>query len=117
MPRILCSTGAFLGKTNNNDYRLLKEYAPRLECDGFELMMSSAWYSELDSIAATIKSYSLTIPVVHSQKSLGESMSGMRVDFSGGKYSEYAMTSEEDKIAFQEGTDRFVKNLPVGGKG
>ena len=51
MSRILCSTGAFLGKPNNNDYRLLKEYAPKLECDGLELMMSSSWYSEIDHIA------------------------------------------------------------------
>lgn len=116
MPRILCSTGAFLGKTNNNDYRLLKEYAPRLECDGLELMMSSAWYTDIDNIAAAIKSYGLTIPVVHSQKSLGESMSGMKVDFSGGKYSEYIMTAEEDEAAFREGTYRFIKNLRLAEK-
>ncbi len=111
MPRILCSTGAFLGKSNNNDYRLLKEYAPRLECDGLELMMSSAWYSKLEHIANEIKSYGLTIPMVHSQKSLGESMSGMKVDFSGGKYNEYIMTAEEDEATFREGTERFIQNL------
>ena len=48
MNQILCSTGAIIGKPNNNDYRLLREYAPKLECDGFELMMSSSWYSHID---------------------------------------------------------------------
>ncbi len=71
MNQILCSTGAIIGKPNNNDYRLLREYAPKLECDGFELMMSSAWYSHIDRVIDDIKSYKLSIPVVHSQKSLG----------------------------------------------
>lgn len=116
MSRILCSTGAFLGKPNNNDYRLLKEYAPKLECDGLELMMSSSWYSEIDHIADAIRSYGLTIPVFHSQKSLGESMSGMKVDFSNGKFIEYIMTKEEDEETFKEGTDRFIKNLRLAKK-
>lgn len=30
MNKILCSSGAIIGKVNNNDYTLLKEYAPRL---------------------------------------------------------------------------------------
>ena len=95
MNQILCSTGAIIGKPNNNDYRLLREYAPKLECDGFELMMSSAWYSHIDRVIDDIKSYKLSIPVVHSQKSLGESMSGTTAGYSGGRYNEYAMTEEE----------------------
>lgn len=111
MNQILCSTGAIIGKPNNNDYRLLREYAPKLECDGFELMMSSSWYSHIDQVIDDIKSYRLSIPVVHSQKSLGESMSGMTVRYSGGRYNEYVMTEEEDRKNFEDGTSRFAANL------
>lgn len=111
MNQILCSTGAIIGKPNNNDYRLLREYAPKLECDGFELMMSSAWYSHIDRVIDDIKSYKLSIPVVHSQKSLGESMSGMTAGYSGGRYNEYVMTEEEDRKNFEYGTSRFAANL------
>lgn len=111
MNKILCSTGAIIGKSNNNDYRLLREYAPKLECDGFELMMSSSWYSHIDQVIDDIKSYRLSIPVVHSQKSLGESMSGMTVRYSGGRYNEYVMTEEEDRKNFEDGTSRFAANL------
>lgn len=111
MNKILCSTGAIIGKPNNNDYRLLREYAPKLECDGFELMMSSSWYSHIDQVIDDIKSYRLSIPVVHSQKSLGESMSGMMVRYSGGRYNEYVMTEEEDRKNFEDGTSRFAANL------
>ena len=41
MSKILCSTGALIGRPNNRDYTLIKEFAPRLECDGFEFMMFS----------------------------------------------------------------------------
>lgn len=88
-----------------------KQQVPKLECDGFELMMSSAWYSHIDRVIDDIKSYKLSIPVVHSQKSLGESMSGMTAGYSGGRYNEYAMTEEEDRKNFEDGTSRFAANL------
>ena len=49
MFKILCSTGALLGKSNNRDYKLLKELSTKLTCDGFEFMKTM-----LQSIAATI---------------------------------------------------------------
>lgn len=116
MNKILCSSGAIIGKANNNDYTLLKEYAPKLNCDGFELMMSSSWYPILDEVIATVKSYGLCIPVIHSQKSLGESLCGMTVTFSEGQFHEYVMTDEEDKAAYKEGTERFLLNLKLAEK-
>lgn len=50
MNKILCSTGAIIGKPNNNDYRLLKEYAPRLECDGFHLNDYGGGYMDWGNI-------------------------------------------------------------------
>lgn len=116
MNRILCSTGAIIGKPNNNDYRLLKEYAPKLQCDGFELMISSSWYADIDNILDEIKSYGLTIPSIHSQKSLGESLCGMTASFDGNSFSEHIMTEEEDRLAFEDGTRRFLLNLKAAQK-
>lgn len=114
MNKILCSSGAIIGKANNCDYRLLKEFAPKLECDGFELMMYSPWYKVLDDMISEVKSYGLCIPVVHSQKSLGESLCGMTASFSeSGEYSQYIMTDDEDKEAFKEGTERFLLNIKM----
>lgn len=39
MSKILCSTGALIGRPNNRDYTLLKTFSPQLQCDGFEFMM------------------------------------------------------------------------------
>lgn len=111
MNKVLCSSGAIIGKANNCDHTLLKEYAPKLNCDGYELMMYSAWYPVLDDVISDIKSYGLDIPVMHSQKSLGEALCGMKVTFSDGKFDEYVMTEDEDREAFREGTERFKLNL------
>ena len=113
MNRILCSSGAIIGKVNNNDYTLLKEYAPRLNCDGFELMMSSSWYDILDDVITKVKSYGLSIPVIHSQKSLGESLCGMTTTYADGQFYNYVMTPEEDRETFQEGTKRFLLNVKL----
>ena len=111
MGKILCSTGAFLGKANNNDYRLLKYYADQLECDGFELLISKSWYPEMDEVIKTIRSFGLTIPVVHANKSLGEYLCGMTASFEDGQYKEYIMTNREEEELFERGTALFLQNL------
>lgn len=116
MNKILCSSGAIIGKVNNNDYTLLKEYAPKLNCDGFELMMSSSWYPIWDDVIAAVSSYGLHIPVIHSQKSLGEALCGMTTSFSAGKFHDYVMTPEEDKEAYRQGTKKFLLNLKLADK-
>ncbi len=116
MNRILCSSGAFIGKANNNDYTLLKEYAPKLDCDGFELMMSSSWYPILDDVIAAVKTNGLNIPVIHSQKSLGEALCGMTTTFSEGRFHDHVMPPEEDKETFSRGTERFRLNLKLAQK-
>ena len=47
MHRILCSTGALIGRPNGRDFRLLYGAADRLRCDGFEFMMYESWYEKL----------------------------------------------------------------------
>lgn len=72
MHRIYCSTGSLLGRPNGRNYRLLSEYCPQLDCDGFEFILYSSWYDELDELAAFLKSLRLHIPVMHCEKTLAE---------------------------------------------
>ena len=39
MRQILCSTGALIGRPNGRDYRLLRQFCPQLDCDGFEFIL------------------------------------------------------------------------------
>lgn len=75
MCEILCSTGALLANSNNRDYRLLKDLSTQLMCDGFEFMMYSTWYEEVDTLISTLRSMNLNIPVMHCEKHLGEAIS------------------------------------------
>lgn len=75
MHQILCSTGALIGRPNGRDYWLLKQFCPLLECDGFEFILYSTWYDEIDTLTAFLKSLKLRIPVMHCEKTLAEHIS------------------------------------------
>ena len=111
MNQILCSSGAFLGKENNNDYTLLKEYAKRLNCDGIELMIGRSWYPKMDDMIETVRSYKLNIPTVHANKALGEYLCGMTATYENGQFSYYIMTEAEEQELFEKGTELFCMNL------
>ena len=38
--KILVSIGALIGRATGMDYKQKKSFAPRLECDGFEFMIT-----------------------------------------------------------------------------
>ena len=65
MAKILCSTGALIGRPNGRDYRLLEPLSKELDCDGFEFMMYSDWYEKIDDIVAMIKGDGLCVPTYH----------------------------------------------------
>jgi len=113
MNQILCSTGALLGRPNKRNYRLLGDMVPLLKCDGFEFMIYSSWYDELDELIKYVKGLNLNIPVIHAQKSLGEHLSAMKVWEEDGEFREYRMTEEEDLEFLNEGLARFEQNLEV----
>ncbi len=69
---ILCSTGALIGRPNNRDYTLLKDLAPKLSCDGFELMIYPDWYPNPDKLIDFTREIGLNIPVIHCEKKIGE---------------------------------------------
>lgn len=75
MRKVLCSTGALIGKPNGRDFHLLESLAGRLKCDGFEFMMYSDWYDKIEELIAFLLEEELCIPVVHCQKSVGEFIS------------------------------------------
>ena len=75
MNKILCSTGAFTGRSNGYNYRLLETLSRTLTCDGFELMVDDEWYPEIEEVKQYIKNLNLYIPVVHCAKDIGELIS------------------------------------------
>lgn len=75
MNKILCSTGAVTGRNNGYDYTLLESLSKQLECDGFELMMDSKWYEDIEALKTYLLEADLCIPVVHCRKGIGESIS------------------------------------------
>ncbi len=70
--QILCSTGALIGRPNGRDYRLLKTYAPQIDCDGFEFILYNTWYPVVGDLTAFLERLQLNIPVMHCEKSLAE---------------------------------------------
>ena len=75
MNRILCSTGAVIGRPNGRDYRLLGECVEKLTCDGFEFMMYEDWHKDLRGLLGFLKDLGAAFPVFHAEKSVGNLIS------------------------------------------
>lgn len=75
MNRILCSTGALIGRPNGRDFNLLKFIVPQLECDGLELLMYDTWYDKIGQLRATVNSLDKQVFVFHLEKTIGEHIS------------------------------------------
>ena len=75
MHKVLCSTGALIGRPNGRDFRLLSSCVDKLQCDGFEFMMYDSWYEKLDELSSFLKGLSISIPVMHCEKHIGEAIS------------------------------------------
>jgi hypothetical protein len=70
MARILCSTGAFIGRVNNRAWRLILDYGDKIRCDGFEFMVFPGWYSEMAAIVREAAASGLPFPSSN-RKSIG----------------------------------------------
>ena len=101
MRKILCSTGALLGRPNKRDYNLLKDFSDRLNCDGYELLVYDTWFPEVDKLIETVKSFNLFIPVVHCEKAVSEKLAGAKVWYENDKYHYREFTPEEDEENFE----------------
>ena len=71
MGKVLCSTGALLGMPNGRNWRLLKDCAKYLNCDGYELMFYDTWYPERDAIIQYLENLGLPIDSWHCEKNVG----------------------------------------------
>lgn len=73
MSKILCSTGALL--KYGGDYTLLEPLSKQLTCDGYEFMIENPYYEDTEALKSFFRKANLYIPVVHSEKSIGENIS------------------------------------------
>ena len=75
MKKILCSTGALIGRPNGRNYKLLSELKNKIKVDGYEFMLYDSWYGEIAEVVKFLISEKLNIPVMHTDKSIGEIIS------------------------------------------
>ncbi|WP_297430146.1 sugar phosphate isomerase/epimerase [Clostridium sp.] len=73
--KVLCSTGAFIGRVNGRNYKLIVENAQKIHCDGFEFMLYPSWYDVIDQLVYDLKTADIAFPVVHVDKQVGEMIS------------------------------------------
>lgn len=73
MSKILCSTGALL--PYGGDYQLLESLSQKLIYDGYEFIMDSPYYEEVNALKRFFQKIKLYIPVVHCEKSIGGNIS------------------------------------------
>ena len=108
MNRILCSTGAIIGRPNGRDITLLHQAKDALHCDGYEFMMYETWYDKIKWIDDCLKTLCLPIPVFHVEKNVGNMISsGSRID------TEQAVVMFETNciLAKEYGADTLVLHL------
>lgn len=72
MHRVFASIGAFIGRANGRDYRLIKDIAPKIRCDGFEMMFNSDWYQKTDRLTGFLNDIGVDFPTFHVDKKIGE---------------------------------------------
>ena len=74
--KVLCSTGAFIGRVNNRNHKLIVENASKINCDGFELMMySESWIEKIDEIVKDLAESKINFVSMHTNKNVGELIS------------------------------------------
>lgn len=75
MHRILCSTGALIGRPNNRDFTLLNFCHGKIACDGYEFLMYDTWYNCSDELKQFVNRFPASFPVFHIEKSVGDLIS------------------------------------------
>lgn len=98
MNKVLCSTGAVIGRPLGEDYyKLLPECRDRLDCDGFEFMIYRDWYDQYERIAEYLVANKIYTPVLHMEKQIGE-----RISRNQPGDTEYALEHFERNCSFAE---------------
>ena len=108
MSKVLCSTGALIGRSNGRDYRLLGPLSKQLQCDGYEFMMYGVWYEEVPALVRTLLSFQLDFSVMHAEKRIGElASSAAEAD----RAEAVRLLTENCRIANQLGANKMVLHL------
>lgn len=71
MNRILCSTGALIGRVPGYSYTIMEECLGRLDCDGFEFMMYDDFYAKLEEVSTYFSRFPKPFPTFHVAKNVG----------------------------------------------
>ena len=75
MPKLLCSTGALVGRACNYDFSLIEKHIPALISEnlicGMEFMMIPYYYDHLNEVAQTVIRSCAPVPVIHCEKDVG----------------------------------------------
>ena len=108
MNRILCSTGAVIGRPNGRDYRLLGECMEKLTCDGFEFMMYEDWHKDLRGLLGFLKDLGAAFPVFHAEKSVGNLISRGEA---GDVETAVAAFRSNCELAVELGSEKMVLHL------
>ncbi len=105
--KILCSTGALIGKVNGFDHTIAIRYRREIICDGFELMVLPAWYGRFDSIAGDFERADMQFDVLHIEKEIGMILS------LGGEESQHGIElfCENCRLAKMVGARKAVLHL------
>lgn len=111
MHRILCSTGALLGRANGRDFTLLNQLDPRLDCDGYELMIYQDWYGKLPALLSFLEAAQLPIPSVHCEKDIGKNLGLGGEEATAEAFANFELNC---RIAEAAGAEKLVLHLWSG---
>ncbi len=95
MHRVFASTGAFIGRPNGRDFHRIAELAPKICCDGFELMFYEDWYGREGEICRFLGSLGLDFPTFHCEKKIGELLAQERFDEAFEKFESNCLVAKE----------------------
>src|SRR5690625_7679558 len=69
--RLLCSTGAFSRHPDRCEPSTVAEGIRALGADGIEAIFYTPWYDAIDTAARELRGTGASIPVLHTEKSIG----------------------------------------------
>lgn len=95
--QVLCSTGAFTRSSDPRSHEVILRYSQEFVAGGLELIFYPRWYQDQERIAGAMRRCSLPFPVLHMEKSIGDSFGSSHAD-----EREQAVLHFEQNCAFAE---------------
>ena len=117
MPKLLCSTGALVGRICNYDFSLIGNHIPKLIEDGLisgmEFMMIPYYYDHLDAVTKTVIQSHAPAPIIHCEKDVGVLLSDCTTDSTNKSLELFKINCETGQ---KIGSDKMVFHLWGGVK-